>query len=135
MEKLIIEPTLNSPRVILDPVEKQFEFSGESRPENVRNFYMPILEWLERFASGYTGQGKPEGETALEFLFNFEYFNSTSAKYILDIFKILHSIHEGGKGIRVKWHFEEDDEDMYEVGMEMSRMSGLTFEYVEIGVD
>lgn len=135
MEKLIIEPTLNSPRVILDPVENQYEFSGESRPENVRNFYMPILEWLEQFAAECSGHGNKDDGTALEFQFNFEYFNSTSAKYILDIFKILHSIHEGGNETRVKWHYEEDDEDMYEVGMEMSRMSGLAFEYVKIRVE
>jgi hypothetical protein len=134
MEKLIIESTLNSPRVVLDPAGNQFEFSGESRPENVRNFYMPILEWLEQFANECAGQGSAEGKAAREFRFNFEYFNSTSAKYILDIFKILQSIHSGGDEILVKWHYEEDDEDMHEVGMEMSRMSGLSFEYVEIEV-
>ena len=130
MEKLIIDPTLNSPRVVLDPVDNQFEFSGESRPENVRNFYMPILEWLEQFATELSGKD-PAGSTAREFKFDFEYFNSTSAKYILDIFKILHTLQAAGNDIQVKWHFEEDDEDMYEVGMEMSRMSGLTFDYVK----
>ncbi len=135
MEKLIIESTLNSPRIILDPGSKQFEFAGESRPENVRNFYMPILEWLEQFAAECSGKGSAGGEQTLEFLFSFEYFNSTSAKYILDVFKILHAIHESGTKIHVKWHYEEDDEDMYEVGMEMSRMSGLTFEYVQVEVE
>lgn len=123
MEKLILEPTTNSPRIILDPGENAFELSGESRPENVRNFYMPVLEWLEQFASEFKGSAT--------FKFNFEYFNSTSAKYILDIFKLLHSIHEAGNEIHVKWHYEEDDEDMYEVGQEMSRMSGLEFDYIE----
>jgi hypothetical protein len=134
MEKLIIEPTLNSPRVILNPVDNHFEFSGESRPENVRNFYMPILEWLEQFAETISGKGPASNDGPLEFRFNFEYFNSTSAKYILDIFKVIQSIHSGGNKVQVKWHYEEDDEDMYEVGMEMSRMSGLTFDYVEIEV-
>lgn len=123
MEKLILESTLNSPRVVLDPEAGLFEFSGESRPENVRNFYLPILEWLEQFGSEVSG--------GCTFEFNFEYFNSTSAKYVLDIFKVLQSIREAGHEIHVKWHYEEDDEDMYEVGMEMSRMSGLPFEYVK----
>ena len=123
MEKIILESTLNSPRVVLDPEADMFEFSGESRPENVRNFYMPILEWLEKFGSEVSG--------ACTFRFNFEYFNSTSAKYILDIFKVLHSIQEAGSDIHVKWHYEEDDEDMYEVGLEMSRMSGLSFDYIK----
>ncbi len=123
MEKLTIHSTLNSPRVVLDPAENLFEFSGESRPENVRNFFLPILEWLEQFASEVAGP--------CTFSFNFEYFNSTSAKYILDIFKILHTIQDSGNEVRVKWHYEEDDEDMFEVGQEMSRMSGLSFDYIK----
>jgi hypothetical protein len=131
MEKLIIEATMNSPRVVLDHENNQFEFSGESRPENVRNFYLPVLDWLEQFSGELS---KQKEKTSLIFDFNFEYFNSTSAKYILDIFKTLYGIHEGGNEVLIRWHYEEDDEDMYEVGMEMSRMSRLPFEYVEVGV-
>ena len=134
MEKLIIEHTLNSPRVILDPEKDKYEFSGESRPENVRNFYMPVLEWLEKFATGFSEQDPSNRTVPREFQFNFEYFNSTSAKYILDIFKILSKIHLQGISIQVKWLYEADDEDMLEVGMEMSRMSKLHFEYVKIEV-
>jgi hypothetical protein len=128
MEKLIIEATLNSPRVELDPADNRFEFSGESRPENVRSFYLPILDWLEEYAADLSKNGN---KNPLTFNFNLEYFNSTSAKYILDIFKSLYSIHEGGNEVLIRWHYEEDDEDMYEVGMEMSRMSRLPFEYVK----
>lgn len=126
----MIEPTLSSPQVILDPADNRFEFSGESRPENVRSFYMPILEWMEQFA---TACSKKKG-VSFEFNFNFEYFNSTSAKYILDIFKVLHTIQSDGSKVSVRWHYEEDDEDMYEVGVEMSRMSGLSFDYVKLEV-
>jgi hypothetical protein len=126
MQKLIIEPTLNSPRIILDPAAGVFEFSGESRPENVRSFFAPVMEWLEEYAGGSPSPGT--------FVFNFDYFNSTSAKYILDIFKILKSISDKIGKLTIQWLYEEDDEDMYEVGMEMSRMSGLTFKYVKIDV-
>jgi hypothetical protein len=135
MKKLIIEPTSNSPKVILDPELSRFEFSGESRPENVRDFYSPILEWLDEFSSELSKQKKPEKKTLREFIFNFEYFNSTSAKYILDIFKSLSLLHDAQKEILVKWHYEEDDVDMLEVGQEMSRMSKLPFDYVKVDVD
>jgi hypothetical protein len=131
MEKLIIEPTVNSPRVQLDHENNLFGFSGESRPENVRNFYLPVLDWLEEFSAELA---KNKTKTPLIFDFNFEYFNSTSAKYILDIFKSLYAIYEMGNEVLIRWHYEEDDEDMYEVGMEMSRMSRLPFEYVQVGV-
>jgi hypothetical protein len=129
MDRLIIAPTLNSPGITLDPENRRFEFTGESRPEDVRDFYMPVLEWLESYARELPANSGKE----LDFHFNFEYFNSTSAKYILDIFKILNEIHSKGSKVQVKWHYEEDDEDMLEVGMEMSRMSRLPFEYVETG--
>ena len=128
MEKLTLSPTLSSPGVDLDPASNKFKIWGESRPENVRRFYLPILEWLEQYADEISGK---DGDNTIEFSFNFEYFNSTSAKYILDLFKILHRIQESGKSLSISWHYEEDDEDMYEVGMEMSRMSGILFEYVK----
>jgi hypothetical protein len=36
-----------------------------------------------------------------------------------------------GIGLDIKWFYEEDDEDMLEVGQEMSRMSKLSFEYIK----
>jgi SiaC family regulatory phosphoprotein len=130
MEKLIIEPTANSPQILLDPEAGKFEFSGESRPENVRKFYLPVLEWMEAYTASMADLGKDERPSGLKCLFNFEYFNSTSAKYILDIFKSLNAIHALEISLDIKWLYEEDDEDMLEVGQEMSRMSKLEFEYI-----
>jgi len=131
MEKLIFEPTANSPRIVLDPENRNFEFSGESRPENVRKFYLPILEWLEAYTAEQDKLRDDERTFGLLCQFNFEYFNSTSAKYILDIFKSLNAISVLGIGLEIKWLYEEDDEDMLEVGQEMSRMSKLSFEYIK----
>ena len=131
MEKLIIEPTANSPRIVLDPETRNFEFSGESRPENVRKFYLPVLEWLEAYTTEQGTLRDDERTFGINCQFNFEYFNSTSAKYILDIFKSLNAINALGIGLEIKWLYEEDDEDMLEVGQEMSRMSKLPFEYIK----
>jgi hypothetical protein len=72
-----------------------------------------------------------ESREPVVFNFDFEYFNSSSAKYILDFCKQISSIRSKGKDIEVKWHYEEDDMDMLEVGREMSRMSKLPFEFVK----
>lgn len=115
---------------MLDPENKAFEFSGESRPENVRKFYLPVLEWLESYTEALEKLQEDQRNFELQCQFNFEYFNSTSAKYILDIFKSLNAINALGVGLDIKWLYEEDDEDMLEVGQEMSRMSKLPFEYI-----
>jgi len=46
MESLKIEATDKTPRIILDPYNDIFEISGNSRPENVSEFYFPVINWL-----------------------------------------------------------------------------------------
>ena len=77
MDPLIIEPTDESPEVILDKENGRFEFGGKSLPEDVKEFYSPILIWLENYVKD------PNDETHVKF--KFDYFNSASAKQILDI--------------------------------------------------
>jgi len=132
MKKLIIEQSSNSPKVILDPENRKFEISGESRPENVNELYMPILEWFDKFDMELSTEEYLENKDQLEFNFNFEYFNSISAKFILDIFKKIGKLRAKDDGILVKWHYEKDDEDMLEVGKEMSRLVRFPFDYIKL---
>jgi len=133
MRKLIIEQTSSSPKVILDPDKKIFLISGESRPPDVREFYDQIISWLDDF-SQYLIKSD-EKNVPFTFNFNLEYFNSSSGKLILDIFKILAGLRSKGINIIVNWHFEKDDVDMLEVGKEMSKIVRFPFEYVESGTN
>jgi hypothetical protein len=69
------------------------------------------------------------------FNFDFEYFNSSSGKFILDICKDIARLRSNGINIGVNWHFEKDDNDMLEVGKEMSRIVKFPFEFVESGAN
>jgi hypothetical protein len=133
MKELNIESSSNSPRVVFDPDSFRFEISGESRPENVSAFYKPILDWVKELESDLMKKDG-SGSSPIEFNFKLDYFNSTSAKFILDICKKLGTIHDQGYKIKVRWHYEEDDEDMQLVGQEMSRMSKMPFDYVAIKI-
>jgi hypothetical protein len=128
MRKLIIDKTSNSPKVILDPDKNRFEISGESRPPDVTVFYDEILRWVDDYAIHLSKSD--ESRDPVEFNLDFEYFNSSSAKYILDFCKQIGTVRSKGKNITVKWHYEDDDMDMLEVGREMSRMAKLPFEYI-----
>ena len=133
MRELIIESTSNSPKVVFEPGNSRFEISGESRPENVSAFYKPILDWIKEFESASEKMTK-QMNSPFEFNFNLDYFNSTSAKFILDFCKKLGKLYAQGHKIIVRWYYEEDDEDMLEVGREMSRMAKMPFEYIEIKI-
>jgi hypothetical protein len=127
MRKLVIEQTSYSPKVILDPDRNRYEISGESRPPDVAGFYSDILSWFEDYSIHILRSDEIE---PVVFNLDFDYFNSSSAKYILDFCKKIANVRSKGREINVKWHYEDDDIDMLETGREMSKMAKFPFEYV-----
>jgi len=95
---------------------------GRSIPENSIEFYKPLIEWLESYSES------PNSTTVLSV--QLEYFNTSSSKCILDVFKKLESI--SGSEITVKWYYEEDDEDMLEAGEDYEAIIDLPFEMIEV---
>jgi len=60
-----------------------------------------------------------------------EYFNSSSAKYLLTILKKLSHFYQNGTDIKVHWFYETDDEDMKEAGEQMSDIIKMPFKFFE----
>lgn len=121
MKPLYIDPTDETPKVTLDPESGVFEFVGNSYPENSTKFYTPILSWLR----SYLDEGPTSG---LTMDFNFDYFNTSSAKYILEILRLVQELHEGGNESLVRWHYFEDDTDMQEAGEDYEASIDVPFE-------
>lgn len=126
MEPISIEGTTKTPTVKFDAGSGIIEIKGRSIPENSIEFYKPLVDWLEEYAKG------PLDKTTVNV--QLEYFNTSSSKCILDVFKKLEAIHKAKNEVVINWYYEEDDEDMLEVGKEMSRMSRLTFDYIKTKV-
>jgi hypothetical protein len=122
MEKIVIEPTTETPKVILDKENNIFEFSGNSLPENVATFFTPIIEWFDEYAQ------KPNKETKI--IFNFEYYNTSSSKMILKLLETCRGIHRDGYNIEVHWHYMDDDEDMIEAGEDYSENIKVPFKFI-----
>ena len=122
MDVIKIQGTDDTPSVVLDKASGQFEISGRSLPEDVNQFYEPILDWIDQYAED------PNDHT--EFSFKLEYFNTASSKVILDILLKFEEIFEGGKEVVVKWHYHEDEEDMLEAGEEYADIVEIPFDYV-----
>ena len=122
MDIINIEATDETPKVILDAENGNFEFSGKSLPEDVTTFYNPILDWLDTYAL--------EPNDKADFVFKMDYFNTASSKLILDILMKLEEINDEHEGITVEWHFREDDEDMEEAGEEYADIVDVPFEQI-----
>jgi len=122
METLRIEATEDSPQVLLDQEDKQFEISGKSLPEDVVDFYQPVMDWLKEYRK------KPNART--EFNLKMIYFNTASSKLIMDILMIFEELVEEGHEVVIRWHSMQSDEDMQEAGKEYEEMLDIPFEHL-----
>ncbi len=132
MNPLKIEATEFSPTVILSSEIPLFEISGESRPENTGKFYTPIIDWLNQYKETLiANKDKTANSRDLVFEFKFDYFNSTSAKYIMDILYQLDKYHAEGLNPKIKWYYDAMDEDMKEAGEEFAKLIKTPIEFIE----
>ena len=49
MQAIHLKPTKESPEVILDRENGIFSITGVSLPEDVKEFYMPLIEWFREY--------------------------------------------------------------------------------------
>ena len=124
MEPIKIEGTPKTPTVKFDKSEGVFEIKGRSIPENSVEFYNPLVDWLDN----YKEDPLPKTEVNIRL----EYFNTSSSKCILDVFKKLEAIHKAKYEVIVNWYYEEDDEDMLEAGEDYESIIRVPFKMIEI---
>jgi len=124
MEPLIIEGTPKTPTVRFDADEGVIEIKGRSIPENSVEFYEPLVNWLEEYKKN------PKAKTVVNI--QLEYFNTSSSKCILDVFKKLEAIHKAKHEVEINWYYEEDDEDMLEAGEDYESIIRIPFKMIEI---
>lgn len=124
MNPLIIEATIDSPNVNLDKDKNIFEIKGKSLPENVNIFYQPIIDWFSSYFKS------PNPETVMHF--KLDYLNTASSKALLSLFLVIEDAVKNGVNAKVKWYFEEDDEDMKDIGEEYADIIQIPFEIIQI---
>lgn len=124
METLNIEGTSKTPSITFDASKGLLEIKGRSIPENSIEFYKPLIEWLDKYA-----QGTPSPTVVKVQL---EYFNTSSSKCILDVFKKLEVINKAGNDVTINWYYEEDDEDMLEAGEDYESIIKVPFKMIEV---
>lgn len=133
MDAILLEPTDFTPKVILDPLNFKFEISGESRPENAGKFFAPIIQWMEQYKQLMFWQKEKFGKAQpVIFEFKFDYLNSVSAKYIMDVLKQLDNYIKEGFEVTIKWYFDKRDEDMRSTGEEFAELVKVPFDFVSI---
>ncbi len=124
MEPLNIKETPRTPMIRYNPEKNKIEIRGKSIPEDPRDFFNPVLKWFEDFTSS------PPEKTDVDV--KLEYFNTSSSKTFLQIFKKLENIAKRKKKVNINWYYEVDDYDMKECGEDYRTMLKVPFKMIEV---
>ena len=122
MDALNIRGSAETPSVIFDSGNNIFEISGKSLPEDVKEFYNPLLKWMREYGES------PNPVTT--FKVKMDYFNTASSKMLLELFEFLNQMHEMGKSVAIEWYYQEDDEDMLDAGADYADMLEMPFRMI-----
>ena len=110
---------MKSPRVNLDPEAGLVELGGRSIPENTEGVYRPLIEWIEEYIK------EPKDKTLVKI--NFEYFNSSSAKYLIRFLEYFSTLKKSGKEVVVNWYY--DDDELQEYGEDFQDVLEMKFNF------
>lgn len=120
MDIIRSEGNMKTPRVNLDPEKGLIELGGRSTPENTETVYRPLIQWMEVYAQN------PCPLTTVNI--RFEYFNSSSTKYLIRFFEFIHTIKKGGCKYVINWYYEDDE--LLEYGEDFQDVLELDFNYI-----
>lgn len=124
MSIYIHEGTSDLPSITLDKSDATFEIAGASFPEDARDFYAPVIEWIDKF--------KADPLEKISLNFKLTYYNTSSSKIIHSIFEKFEDICDKGCKVNILWYYEEDDEDMYEAGLGFKDRIEIPFQLIEM---
>lgn len=103
MENLIISSTNNTPTIEFFQTGK-LKVEGRSFSEDPIKFFSPVIEWCQQFSH----------ETLLLEV-KLDYLNTSSTKLMSEVIKTIDA-NQNIANKKIRWFFEEDDEDILEVG-------------------
>ena len=121
-ESLNITGTRKTPSVTLDP-EGLIKIQGRSIPEDASIFFKEITEWIDDYVLN--------GNTSTRVDLSFEYLNSGTSKYILQILRTLKDKPQPGHNLVINWFYENGDDDIFERGEYYATILGLKINLIE----
>jgi Domain of unknown function (DUF1987). len=122
MENLVIEKGPRTPGVDFN-VNGELRIEGRSTPENAVEFYEVLINWVKEF--------KKKKPTVLNLHVNFEFFNTSSSKLLITIFKQIEKFKSDGFEPNIFWYYDESDEDMFQSGKDYQSILKIPFHIMQ----
>ena len=121
---MILEPSQITPFVKIDAEQGVVVMKGQSSLERSLMFYHPLIKQIY---DAFHQTGKE-----LKVDMSFRYFNTSSSKCFLDLFRALKKIEQSGSKVSVNWYYERNDSEMKQMGEDYADLVDLSFNYIEI---
>lgn len=119
MEHIVSAGNMKTPWVNFDPDKGLIELGGRSIPENTESVYRPLIEWIGEYIDA------PKDVTTVTV--DFEYFNSSSAKYLIRFLEHFTTLRDAGKEVIVNWYY--DDDELQEYGEDFQDILEMKFNF------
>lgn len=129
MNSLKIESTTFTPEINFDIETNTLSFLKVSKPANAIKFYKPVFEFIDNFEKSKV-KSKVVKELVIDF--NFDYFNTATAKVLYELLEKIKRIREQGIHIIINWFYHLDDEDLLEEGQMMAEALDLAFNFCSL---
>lgn len=113
MDDLYIPPERDKPEVDFRFSEHRLALRGESFPENAVAFYGPVISPL----MNYLGATR---DAEITFDFALRYFNSSSTKILLQMFRMLDQASSNDNTVFLNWHHDPDDDTVLDFGNDVA---------------
>jgi hypothetical protein len=125
MNDLQIERTSVTPKVHFRVETGVMTITGDSYPENAFDFFEPIITWINRFIEERTDPVRLD--------VTLSYLNTSSIKCLVDILDTLEEAHKSGRGVRIYWFYEPENDRALEMAEEFKEDISFPFTVVPLG--
>lgn len=122
MKNFIISAEKKTPEIVFK-ANGELRISGNSRPEDGKNFYKAAFDWIEDF--------KEFGPEKITLTLDLDYINSVSVRILLTMLQTLKQIVDDKKAFKVIWKYDNNDLDMLDQGKILEKSLQHTFEFIE----
>ena len=128
MTSLHQEATTRTPEVVLDSAKGMFVLKGESYPEDITGFFGPVRVALT--------QALDEVENGLNVEIKLIYFNSSSARVLMEIMDQMDEKAAEGVAVAVNWYCDPDDDITREFAEDISEdLSSIDFTIIDEAIE
>lgn len=120
MKDLFILPTKRTPEILFKQ-NGEFIIRGSSFPEDVAQFYNPVINWLNEF--------KLSAPPSISLIIDVDYLNTSSLRNVFSVLKTINSLKS--TNVAITWIYEKEDDDMFEQGEIFQSSLKMPFIFIE----